>query len=571
MTPILRISAAAALLALAGCASTDADQERFRQIADKLESGGSCYFINSTRHSGPALKKHIRQSEKKLWDAIEIPDKKKFEFQHFISCGELLSDLMGIHEIKGWGGSSKKIPSTSENLFRNRFRVLFSAGKRGILWNLIRNRNTDLSPYLANLPADTFFAGAADLSPQVLNRLLATEKKVSEPVEKICKLFLDRTPEHLLSSLAGIWKIVIVCDEDNDPAILSGVHIALTLPDRGNRLFQDLSARFKNFPGSGISVTRDRIKFSRIPGKMCIPLIVKGKDSLTFYTNPNAEFRTSDGQSMPRLPEFIRKLSRHTRLEGAAVIYRHYGTSGINFSGAFKTSSGDGALAVLQADKAGFLVEEISPKDLGTAFLLSLAELPMKFFFDGLASAPAQQPQSPPPRTSGSRTAAPGKKAAVPPKAAPAVKSRCLHRIAFISKKITEYASKNKKWPAPGIAGLRSMTEGKVFSAAMLRCPDLKQRSQGNNGVNYANCHYLYFGPPAKKSPRTPVLMEFPFLHKEYFAVSYADGSVEKIRLDGHRNVRRAVSFLHTVHSYDEEEFMRLMQLAAEFDKILEL
>ena len=64
--------------------------------------------------------------------------------------------------------------------------------------------------------------------------------------------------------------------------------------------------------------------------------------------------------------------------------------------------------------------------------------------------------------------------------------------------------------------------------------------------------------------------MEFPFLHKDHIAIFYADGSAQKIQLDGTRSVRRAVSYLHTQHSYEEEEFMRLMQLAAEFDNILE-
>ena len=64
--------------------------------------------------------------------------------------------------------------------------------------------------------------------------------------------------------------------------------------------------------------------------------------------------------------------------------------------------------------------------------------------------------------------------------------------------------------------------------------------------------------------------MELPFLHKDHIAVFYADGSVEELRLSGRRNVRRAVSFLHTVHSYEEEEFIRLIQFASELDKILE-
>ena len=88
--------------------------------------------------------------------------------------------------------------------------------------------------------------------------------------------------------------------------------------------------------------------------------------------------------------------------------------------------------------------------------------------------------------------------------------------------------------------------------------------------MSYANCHYLYFGKPAKDSPKTPILMELPFLHKEHLAVFYADGKVEKIHLSGQRSARRAISYLHTRHSYEEEEFMRLMQLAGEFDKILE-
>jgi hypothetical protein len=160
-----------------------------------------------------------------------------------------------------------------------------------------------------------------------------------------------------------------------------------------------------------------------------------------------------------------------------------------------------------------------------------------------------------------------------PPKksAAPATaRSSCLKGIEVTGKALLKAAEKSGSWNAPGIAGLRSFVAKKQLSPALLSCPATNVRKSNGVQLNYANCHYLYFGQPGKNSPKTPILIELPFLHKEHFSVFYADGSVEMIRLSGRRNVRRAISYLHTVHSYEEEEFIRLIQFASELDKILE-
>ena len=59
---------AAVLFGVFGCTSADSDRERFDRIAKDLETGGSCYFISSSRSAETALKEIIRQSEKYTWD-----------------------------------------------------------------------------------------------------------------------------------------------------------------------------------------------------------------------------------------------------------------------------------------------------------------------------------------------------------------------------------------------------------------------------------------------------------------------------------------------------------------------
>ena len=147
----------------------------------------------------------------------------------------------------------------------------------------------------------------------------------------------------------------------------------------------------------------------------------------------------------------------------------------------------------------------------------------------------------------------------------------CSAQIVKLGKKLAENAESSGKWLEPGIAGMRELAAKKGAKRQLFICPLTKQKPLADKKLSYADCHYLYFGKPGNNSPKTPVLMEIPTLHRTHFSVFYADGSVENIQLSGQRSTRRAVSFLHTRHSYDEEEFMRLMQLAGEFDKILEL
>jgi len=132
------------------------------------------------------------------------------------------------------------------------------------------------------------------------------------------------------------------------------------------------------------------------------------------------------------------------------------------------------------------------------------------------------------------------------------------------------YASDHKKrFPEKaGIAGLKELGKTYLPDNSLL-CPDVKHANSAGE-LSYENCDYLYFGNSAEK--KAPLLIELPGIHGDFrLVVGFQDGSVQLFDMEKTFSVRKAVSFLHTKYHYEENEFLRLMEIAAEFDKILEL
>lgn len=567
MKILLRYILTAALLGVVGCTSADSDKGRFDRIAKDLDMGGSTFFISSSRHAGTAFEKLLKQHERYIWSSSFTPEL-QFKLQRFISCSELAGRVAGLHEIKGWGGSSKEIPGAGEPLFRNKLRLLLNEKSDGVLWNLFSPQNRALEKYLYNLPADTSYAGAFVLNPVMLERLITADKSISATFTNLCKLFLGMTPRETLKAFSGVWRIVVVCDAENDPETLAGIHASLTLPDNEGKLFKGLSSKLKFVPNTAIDLKKGTIKLAKLPGKVCVPYIRYSNGQISFYTTPLAALRTTDHQSFPQMQPSFKQLSRLTDLNGVGVFYAN--TSWISGDPSLSPDRQlrHKCLAVLKKLPDGFSLEGISNSDFNQYAVYTLGTLPLRIVLDSFLRTPA----APAPRQS-RKTPLPAKQKKRVRKNTAAAEKRnknCLTAIQTAGQKILKEAVRSGKWQSPGISGLRFLVEKKVLTEAMLRCPTVRRSGHKTPGLSYANCHYLYFGPPGKNSPKTPVLMEFPFLHKDHIAIFYADGSAQKIQLDGTRSVRRAVSYLHTQHSYEEEEFMRLMQLAAEFDNILE-
>ena len=544
-----------------GCAAVaDSDRGRFDRIAEHLDTGGTFYSVSTTRSLESAVEKIFRDTEKSFWHS-EMPDEGKLQAQRLLAQGEILSSILGLNEIKGWGLSSKQLPGKGVQ-YRNRGRLLLTENPKGVLWNLFASGDTDLSGAFRNLPCDTFAAGAANLTPAVLIRLFDADKNIAELCKHICNLLFRMSPETALQEMSGVWQAVVVCDEENNTDTLTGVHIAVTVPDKEGKLFQALTSTLKLFPGTRVDLKEGSIKLERIQNRMCIPYIRKGKGCFTLYTSPNAFYRTTDFNSFPQINQALLKKAS---LKGVAALYSANNSIGINFRDSIDTTPGKPALSVLKKDSRGFTLNDLSPCDLNASFFNFAAVLPLQLFFDYF-SAPPENAQAPAPRAPAPKKAAPAPRKA--PKAAPV---SCTSQISRLGKLLMTDVKTQNKWLEAGISGMRVLAGKKGLRRTFFICPLTRKKPLAGKELSYADCHYLYFGKPMNNSPKTPVLMEHPALHRTHFSVFYADGSVENIQLSGQRNTRRAVSFLHTRHSYDEEEFMRLMQLAGEFDKILEL
>jgi hypothetical protein len=555
---------AALLIGLSGCASApDSDKERFDLITKDLEPGGTVYAVSTARHVQCTFEKVVKETESQIWD-MPLPDHCKYFCQRLLSQFELTTRLLGIQELKGWGISSKRLPG-KETFYRNKGRLLLPSDAKGVLWNL-PGKNAALEKYFYNLPADTVAAGAFVLNTANLEALFEVEKDLLPLFSNICKLFLQLPVKEVLKNMEGTWRFVIACDERNEWGNLNVIHGALTVPDRNGKIFSALSAKLKFYSGIQVDLSKGSIKFSKNDKNGCIPFICKGKDSFTVYTTPLAVKRTSDGNSMPQKTAFLNTFIRLLPAAGAGAFYIRNTRLSLNSKAPFDIKEETPVWGVLKRDSNGFVLECLGKEDFNSYMLHSILAVPVKLMFDFVQMTEEAEKRATPPAVQ-----RPRKQSPAPQKGdREAAVIKCSRQIALIGKAFLATADKTGKWPVAGIDGIRQMVADKKIDFRQLRCPRIRVENSDHTVLSYRNCHYLYFGKPAKDSPKTPVLMELPFLHKDYFTVFYADGSVDKIQLSGQRNVRRAVSFLHTHYTYEEEEFMRLMHLAGEFDKILE-
>ena len=587
MKHLFCIALGALVFGLCGCSSPapDPEQQRFDRIAGALEPGGTAYFIGNAGQVGPAVDRFRGETERKLWNS-PLPPEERQKLQSFISGTELFARLAGLPEIEAWGGSSKRLP---EGLFRNRLRLLLAPGAKGIFWQ-IPGGNRRL--YSDPLPPDTLTAGMFCVNAAAFQRLLETDKRLSDSADRLCRLLLGVPAKEFFAGLSGVWKFLLTADEEYDINTFEGLYASLTLPDREGKLFAALSAKAKLLTGGRADGKSGIIQLPPVPGKSGAPQIRKGDGTITFYNSFEAVARTRqakvrESDSVPILTDDGRSGFTAARLtgekhgffvDGAGFIYNSNAENiDLGLNGPARKALRP-SLGILERLPDGFLFEEYSPCDLNEYAALSLCALPAKFAFDFFLQQPRQAPA---PRRPAARPAPPrakpGAQAPSRPsrgrgsRAARPRKDACLNAVAQAGSALLKAAGPRKLFPAPGIAGLRELAAKKLLDPRLLRCPLVKERTPEGGELNYANCHYLYFGKPGSGSPKSPLLLELPVLHRDHCAVFYADGSCEKIRLSEHRNVRRAISFLHTRHAYEEEEFFRLMKLAAEFDKILEL
>ena len=584
MKQVFCIALAALVFGLCGCSSPapGPEQQRFDRIAASLEPGGTAYFIGSSAQVGPAAGRIRRETERKLWNT-PFPPEERQKLQSFISGTELFARLAGLPEIEGWGGSSKRLPDGS---FRNRLRLLLAPGAKGIFWQ-IPGQNQRL--YSDPLPPDTLTAGMFCVNAEALQLLLDADKRLSDTADRLCRLLLGVPAKEFFAGLSGVWKFLLTADEEYNVNTFEGLYCALTVPDREGKLFDALAAKAKLLTGGRADGKSGIIQLPPLPGKSGAPQIRKGDGTITFYNSSEAVARTrrknvQGADPVPVLSDDGRAGFTADRPAGEKGDFFVDGVGFVYNSNAENIDLSLGgparrvrrpSLGILKRLPDGFLFEEGSPCDLNEYAAISLCAIPAKLAFDIFSRTPPPPPRR---KAPAARPAPSPGKSGVPapprtrtPRSSRPRRDACLNAISRVGRALLKAAGPQKRFPAPGIAGLRELAEKKLLDPRLLRCPLAGRQIPDDGELNYANCHYLYFGKPGADSPKSPLLMELPVLHRDHCAVFYADGSCEKIRLSEHRNVRRAISFLHTRHAYEEEEFFRLMKLAAEFDKILEL
>lgn len=118
-------------------------------------------------------------------------------------------------------------------------------------------------------------------------------------------------------------------------------------------------------------------------------------------------------------------------------------------------------------------------------------------------------------------------------------------------------AANRDNWSAtPGFPGLQATFKNQLPV-------QLAQQRNAKPGAD--NCAVLYFGKSAQVTH--PLAISRPQSNADTFLVLYNNGKIETYQLAKADSCRRIVSFLHTLHRWEEADFQRLIALAEKFDQ----
>ncbi len=463
-------------------------------------------------------------------------------------------DQAGLDGEIASGASSKALPGDGKAVrFRNRMFFYRGAGTDGTLWRLFGDKNRDLAPDLAAIPADALLAADFSFYPLEVAELAVKLNSAANGALGDTKLDEIRP---VLEGLGGEWGVLLFPLPPTEPSQLPGVGFVLMAPDRDNRLFNMLAELTGN-------KNKDEINLGFAAAKLKeVPVLVKLENMLVLYSSRRAAERYAEER--PRLvdlPEY-KELAAGLPTSGSGFLYSSAGLGGF-----LARQLADGSPAQLPLELPNQLyMMNVGPHGIGVTGNSSWDLPTYEFAGSLLPLAIAGVARS---RELAADTEAERK---VRTERRNREFENCIKQLEKIDRALRLYAESHQgKFPVENdVEGLRTLLKDGKITPADLICPAAAGDEPAENAEKFSadNTSYLYFGGLSLESaPMLPLVVDWPLNHDNRFNVLFVNGQIKSFELENLKSCRRLVSFLHSEYKYSEADFRRLLDLADRVDR----
>lgn len=554
---ILTAALLAALL-LTGClcrqpgeSPDSAPDAEFDRIAARLQSGGSYYRIATPDPLFLQMRRIARATGHALRHS-KLPEETKTRYLRLLTFGELVVHLAGVAEIEGIGSSSVPCGNGSR-FFDNRSFLAVSRNSEGFLWRLFGSGNPVPKSELENLPGNTIAAACFEFHPEIAFRILTSAESLRGSLDNALGLFGGvENLRKLLEGTGGRWRFLLCAGPQGE------TQFAFSIPDREGRLFALLAALAAPLPGARTETQQIEFPTLRETPFRLAPFFTRSGDRL----NGSSERLCAPQEGRKKLGESaeFRRLAQNLPEEGIGFFYtgsnygklagRNLEELGFDFDANLLKPV---QFTVLRREADGFLAVSRSNWEYGQLEFFEDSLLPAALFAGAAAPLFSAEPAAPPEH-----------------------RAECRDQLEEIGRALRHYAEfHNGNYPQqPDIDGFRELLSSGYFKPDLLICPDAAEDQPAPDAahLSYENLSYLYLeGAKFEKDSRIPVVIDWPYNHRDAFNVLFADGSVETMELEDPGCCKRIISALHARYGYPEEEFRRLIRQAERIDKLFEL
>ena len=541
---------------LCGCHTTEPAETTptlHEQITSRLNPGGSYYQYSDLTATLAAFYAYGDRVSQAILQS-DLPPADRERLAGLLNTVMLGISLAGVDGELAGGASSVplNLPPDSPVRYRNVSCAGYGPGtEQGLLWQLFGTKNRDLREDLGAIPANALLAADFEFYPErvleIVERIAANFQKEGRP-----GLTIPAGLREFFPALGGEWCVVVlpVPSEKQDGGL--PISFLVGMPDHDNKIFRKLT-HFEETPEAG--TTR---KLSQLGAVLPFtPVLMAGADSLCLYSDEQAIPAFKEGIPVLADTEQFAALTSGLKMEGTGFFYSSAGlgtllttlTPGI-FNGVAIPVELPDQLYIMRKEPNGLLVEGNSGWDLNTTQLgLSLMPMLMQ-----LSAGTFNRVENL--RDSAQEAAA---------------FQECGSHMEQFRQGLAAYADAHDgRFPAgDDLEGLRELIAAGNIPPAVAVCPAARGDHPAADAENfgYDNCSYVYFGGATRQSsPHLPLLVDWPFNHRDRFHVLFVNGEVRSYPLENLNSCRRLVSFLHSEFKYTEPEFRKLLQTADKLD-----
>ncbi len=557
--PIVLGAMAAALGFLCGCHTTEPAATAPKpptlreQVISHLNPGGSYYqYTDLTATLSAFYAYGDRVSQAILQSNLPPADREKIA--GILNTGMLAISLAGMDGELAGGASSVplNLPPDSPVRYRNVSYVGYGPGtEKGLLWQLFGTKNRDLRDHLKAIPANALFVADFEFYPErfleFFERIAANFAKEGRPA-----LTIPDSVRELFPALGGEWFVLVlpVPPEKQNGGL--PISFLVGMPDHDNKIFRKLT-HFEETPEAGTTH-----KLSQLGAALPFtPVLMAGENSLCLYSDEQAIPAFKEGIPVLADTKKLAALTTGLKTEGTGFFYSSAGlgnllttlTPGI-FNGIAIPVELPDQLYIMRKEPNGILVEGNSGWDLNTTqFSLSMAPILLPLSagtFNRIENLRGNAQKA-------------------------ADFQKCGKHMEQFRQAFAAYADAHDgRYPAgDDLEGLRELIAAGNISPAAAVCPAARgdQPAKDAKSFDYDNCSYVYFGGATRQSsPYLPLLVDWPFNHRNRFHVLFVNGEIRSYPLENLTSSRRLVSFLHSEFRYTEAELRRLLKTADKLD-----